>query len=62
MNDYGPKVRELLKMADFTHLRWGSGSHEIYSDGEKSVSVPVKIKVRHTANGILKKAGLKKAF
>lgn len=62
MNDYGPKVRRLLKDAGFSHLRWGAGSHEIYSDGEKNITVPVRIKVRHTANGILKEAGLKKAF
>ncbi len=62
MNDYGPKVRSLLKEAGFSHLRWGSGSHEIYSNGELNITVPTKIKIRHTANGILKQAGLRKAF
>lgn len=45
-------------------VRPGKGSHEIWSDptGAASVAVPRTVKSRHTANGILKQAGLPKAF
>ena len=58
------EVRKYLKGAGWTKARWGSkGSHEIWSNPNGSgleVSVPVKIKSRHTANAILKEAGLGK--
>jgi predicted RNA binding protein YcfA (HicA-like mRNA interferase family) len=44
--------------------RRGKGDHDIWINpytGQK-IAVPVKIMSRHTANGILKEAGLDKAF
>jgi hypothetical protein len=36
------------------------GNHEIMTDGTISVSVPRNMKSRHTANKILKDAGIRK--
>ena len=64
MADYGPRVRRLLRDAGCTPIRRGKGSHEIWHSPKswKGISVPKKIRSRHTANGILKQAGLPKAF
>ncbi|MYI68156.1 MAG: type II toxin-antitoxin system HicA family toxin [Boseongicola sp. SB0673_bin_14] len=67
MKEYGREVRRLLKSAGWSRARSGSkASHEIWqgkvSGSRRSVSVPVKIKSRHTANAILKSAGLGKRF
>jgi predicted RNA binding protein YcfA (HicA-like mRNA interferase family) len=44
-------------------VRKGKGSHEIDSPvSNQNVSVPQSTKSRHTANDVLKKAGLPKAF
>ena len=57
--------KRLLKEAGWSKLRQGSrASHEIWSNQNGSglkVSVPVKIKSRHTANAILKAAGIGKS-
>lgn len=64
MNDFAPSVRKLLAAAGYERLRSGKGDHEIWRHAEsgKRVSVDSSIKSRHTANGILKQAGLPKAF
>lgn len=64
MNDYGKPVRELLKESGCERLRLGRGDHEVWRSphAPNPFTVPVKIKSRHTANGILKDAGLAKAF
>lgn len=45
-------------------VRPGKGSHEIWYSpvSKQNVTVPRSTKSRHTANDILKKAGLAKAF
>jgi len=45
-------------------VRKGKGSHEIWYShvSNQNVSVPRSTKSRHTANDVLKKAGLPKAF
>jgi hypothetical protein len=44
-------------------LRPGKGDHDIWTTREgKRIIVPVRVKSRHTANGILKDGGLPKAF
>ncbi|WP_427026076.1 type II toxin-antitoxin system HicA family toxin [Aureimonas ureilytica] len=45
-------------------LRQGKGSHEIWHSPVTNHSFPVQVGVasRHTANAILKQAGLPKAF
>ncbi len=64
MNDYAPAVRRILRENGYELLRRGRGDHEIWRHAAtgKKVTVDGMIKSRHTANGILKQAGLKKAF
>jgi len=47
-----------------TFVRRGKGDHDIWRSPLRDLpfTVPIKIKSRHTANGILKDAGLPKAF
>jgi predicted RNA binding protein YcfA (HicA-like mRNA interferase family) len=60
---YADEVREKLKEAGWTFHRHGKGSHDIWiSPTGQTITVPTNLKVRHTANGILKQAGLPKAF
>ncbi len=63
---FGRAVRQRLKQAGWVKVRdGGKGSHEIWGGPCKTsreVSVPVKIKSRHTANAILKAAGLGKGL
>lgn len=55
-----PELREILLRFGCAFVREGKGSHEIwYSQlSGKNFSVPYTIKSRHTANGILKQAGI----
>ncbi len=64
MNDYGKAVRDTLTHNGCRFLRQGRGDHEVWTSphAPKPFTVPVKIKSRHTANGILKDAGLPKQF
>jgi len=63
MKGYGKAVREKLREAGYEFARQAKGDHEMWrSPAGKQVAVPVKIMSRHTANAILKEAGLPKAF
>ena len=64
MGDYTIKLKELLKEADCQFVRQGKGDHEIWESPINNCRFPVdqKIKSRHTANEVLKQAGLDKAF
>lgn len=57
-------VRELLRAAGCVFVRQGRGSHEIWHSPitGRNFPVPVGIASRHTANAILRQAGLPKAF
>ncbi len=57
-------LRNLLLAAGCAFLRQGKGSHEIWHSPITGHSFPVQVGVasRHTANAILKQAGLPKAF
>ncbi|MEJ4044339.1 type II toxin-antitoxin system HicA family toxin [Erwinia sp. SLM-02] len=59
-----PKLTELLSSAGCFLDRQGKGSHEIWYSPvtQKKFSVPYTIVSKHTANGILKQAGIEKAF
>lgn len=59
MNSFYPSVKAELTSLGFYFVRQGKGSHEIWSNGCLTFPVPVNIKSRHTANGILKDAGSK---
>jgi predicted RNA binding protein YcfA (HicA-like mRNA interferase family) len=57
-------LRKLLSEAGCGLVRQGKGSHEIWHSPTtaRSFAVPIGIPSRHTANAILRQAGLPKAF
>lgn len=62
MNGYYRQVIEQLKAHGYRLLRSGKGSHEIWSDGKRSTTVSANCQSRHTANEIMKQAGIKHRF
>jgi HicA toxin of bacterial toxin-antitoxin, len=64
MNDFYPALRKLLLAGGCVLVRKGRGDHEIWSSpaADRPFTVDSKIKSRHTANAVLKQAGLSKAF
>ncbi|MBE7184748.1 MAG: type II toxin-antitoxin system HicA family toxin [Methylobacterium mesophilicum] len=64
MNDFAPPLKKLLRAQGWELLRHGKGDHDIWhhpKNGRK-LTIDHKIKSRHTANAVLKQAGLAKAF
>lgn len=59
----GP-LKKILKKAGCTFVRRGKGDHDIWRSPISGLCFPVDsdIKSRHTANGVLKQAGLDKQF
>jgi predicted RNA binding protein YcfA (HicA-like mRNA interferase family) len=55
-------LKQLLLNNGCEFIRQGKGSHEYWKStlNGKCFSVPVTVKSRHTANGILKQAGIDK--
>jgi predicted RNA binding protein YcfA (HicA-like mRNA interferase family) len=64
LKGYGRAVRKVLIEAGCKFLRQGRGDHEIWTSphAQKPFTVPLTIASRHTANKVLKDAGLQKAF
>ncbi|MBS0354454.1 MAG: type II toxin-antitoxin system HicA family toxin [Proteobacteria bacterium] len=64
MADYAAKLKELLANKGCYFERHGKGDHDIWYSPITDRRFPVdsKIKSRHTANGVLKQAGLDKEF
>lgn len=64
MADYAPAVKRLLAQAGCQVVRQGKGDHEIWRSplSNRLLVVDTKIKSRHSANEVLKQAGLAKAF
>lgn len=64
MGSLGKEIRDTLKAHGCELVRHGKGDHDIWSSPITGVffPVPVKMKSRHTANAILKQAGIAKAF
>ncbi len=64
MADFSAKLKEILHIAGCRFERSGKGDHEIWFSPHTGVRFPVdsKIKSRHTANAVLKQAGLPKEF
>ena len=63
MANYADKVKTKLRKGGFSFYKSGKGDHEKWRNQDgKQVIVDGKILSRHTANEILKQAGLKKAF
>jgi HicA-like toxin of HicAB toxin-antitoxin system len=57
-------LKKILKDAGCRFERQGKGDHEIWYSpiSGKRFTVDSNIKSRHTANGVLKEAGLEKKF
>jgi predicted RNA binding protein YcfA (HicA-like mRNA interferase family) len=64
VNNFAPTTKKLLAKVGWQLLRQGKGDHEIWCDPRtgRKVTVDSSMKSRHTANAILKFAGLPKAF
>jgi predicted RNA binding protein YcfA (HicA-like mRNA interferase family) len=64
MKGFGKEVRDKLRAAGCTFVRHGRGDHDTWHSpiNNKHFTVPVKIMSRHTANKILRDAGLPKGF
>jgi predicted RNA binding protein YcfA (HicA-like mRNA interferase family) len=62
-DDYYRELTRLLALAGWAKADGGKGSHEkwVHSQTGRVVIVP-RSKSRHTANEVLKQAGLPKAF
>jgi hypothetical protein len=62
--DLDRDLRRLLDRAGCHYVRAGKGSHEIWYSPitKRNFPVPIGIKSRHTANDVLKQAGLPKAL
>jgi predicted RNA binding protein YcfA (HicA-like mRNA interferase family) len=58
------ELRQLLQDAGCFFVRAGKGSHEIWESPitKRRFPVPTNIASRHTANEVLKQAGLPKSF
>jgi hypothetical protein len=63
-SSYTPQLKRLLLAAGCRFERQGKGDHEIWYSplSEHSFVVDGDIRSRHTANAILKQAGLDKHF
>jgi len=64
MADYTKDLKKILREAGCTFERQGKGDHEIWYSPITAIKFVVDnaIKSRHTANAVLKQAGLPKKF
>jgi hypothetical protein len=64
MSDFAPELKRILPGSGCYFVRSGKGDHEIWYSptSNRNVVVDSKIKSRHTANAVLKQAGLPKQF
>ncbi len=63
MNGYYQLVIAVLKQHGFCLIRNGKGAHQIWGkENRKPFPVSVNCESRHTANGIMKQAGIDHKF
>ena len=64
MTEYEKIVRKILKDNGCQFARRGKGDHDIWYSpiSNRNVTVDTKIKSRHTANAIMKQAGINYKF
>ena len=64
MADFTPDLLKLLRENGCNFVRHGKGDHDIWWSPitRRNFVVDGKIKSRHTANAVLKQAGLEKNF
>lgn len=59
MASYYRRLKELLEANGWWFHRMGKGSHEIWTNASgQKLPLPFNCNVRHTANGILRDAGI----
>ena len=63
-SSFTPEIKRMLKENGCHFVRQGKGDHEIWLSAltNRHFVVDAKIKSRHTANGIMKQAGIKHKF
>jgi len=62
-HDFYPDLSRLLRAAGWARIAGGKGSHERWrNEASGRILIVPRTKSRHTANDILKDAGLPKAF
>ncbi|MES9905905.1 MAG: type II toxin-antitoxin system HicA family toxin [Sedimenticola sp.] len=64
MSDFTPDLKAILSENGCYFKRHGKSDHDIWHSpiSNRSITVDAKIKSRHTANAVLKQAGLGKQF
>lgn len=62
MNGYYELVIKQLRANGFVLLRQTGGSHQIWSDGKRSVTVSTNCYSSHTANAVMRQAGVHHRF
>lgn len=62
MNGYYRLVVDQLKAHGYSHLRAGKGAHEIWTNGKRNQILSSNCASRHTANEIMKQAGIAHRF
>ncbi|MFY7865822.1 type II toxin-antitoxin system HicA family toxin [Roseateles sp.] len=62
MNGYYELVVKILKSHGFSLLRQTGGSHQVWSNGKRNVTVSTNYYSRHTANAIMRQAGIQHRF
>lgn len=64
MVEIGPRLKKILRRTGYEYDRPAKGDHEVWRHPETKIQVSVDAgtKSRHTANQVLKDAGLPKAF
>jgi hypothetical protein len=64
MSDYTPLLKQYLRESGCRFYRQGKGDHEIWFSPITKIKFVIdnSIKSRHTANAVLKQAGLPKKF
>ena len=64
MAEYEKKVREKLSQGGCYFIRHGKGDHDVWFSPitNRPITVDAVIKSRHTANEIMKRAGVKYHF
>ena len=64
MKGYYRELRKLLMEAGCTLVRYGKGDHQVWYSpiSKQNVTVDGGVMSRHSANAVVKQAGLPKAF
>ena len=64
MAEYEKRVRDILSQNGCTFQRRGKGDHDIWYSPitQRSITVDIRIKSRHTANALMKQSGINYKF